>query len=610
MIRSLMPILVLLVIGGVCLRGAESKNDSPASTPSAIPELKALEARASDAIRKALPAIVAVNVTRSNTAARPATDHFEPGASGVLISRDGLILSQRHVSHVARETGRKDSDLAPGHVIEVALQDGRRLKAELLGADPVHDLSLLRIVDRGVYPFLELATPGSVACGDRVIKLGHPFGYRPDRGATARLGRVLYLGDSIEIVADCLTMGGDSGGPLIDLNGRVVGIAESGAAPQLVIFSFPDRCRNAMCFTSTVTIARLMPGMLDPPRRTKRDAEADVRELPEYKAFMQLRRRELYGDVDSKVLPQNEWSQGEKTRSAWNGLTAPYSGTVVEVLGHGRRVAYGTVVGADGWILTKASEIQDDPQCKLPGGRVVPARVAGVDAQHDVALLKVDARGLRPVEWSADKVRPAGKLVAAPDGRGGSIGVGMVSVEQRTLEGPFPTTVTKAKPYAPKPLPQPLLGKMIEGKGLLIRRVKDAATRAGIAPGDVLLKLNGLPVRDAEDVDRYVERSSPGDLVPMVIERAGRQIDVSLQVDEDPYIRCPGATAWYRNLRADDFPAVFEHDIPLLLDECGGPVIDLDGKAVGITIARVGQHGCMAIPADVIPGLVSRLKKE
>ena len=206
-------------------------------------------------------------------------------------------------------------------------------------------------------------------------------------------------------------------------------------------------------------------------------------------------------------------------------------------------------------------------------------------------------------------MRPAGKLVAAPDGRGGSIGVGMVSVAQRALAGPFPDTVTKARQYVPKPLPQAVLGKIVEGKGLLVRRVHDSAVRAGIAPGDLLLSLDGQPLRDADDVDRRIAHSSAGDLLPFVIERAGRRIDVSLKLDEDPYIRCPGATAWYRNLRADDFPAVFEHDIPLLLDECGGPVIDLDGRAVGMTIARVAQHGCMAIPSDVIPGLVSRLKE-
>ena len=66
--------------------------------------------------------------------------HFEPAASGVIIRRDGLILTQRHVSHVLRRAGKKETQLSPGDRIEVALQDGRRMKAELLGSDAVHDL--------------------------------------------------------------------------------------------------------------------------------------------------------------------------------------------------------------------------------------------------------------------------------------------------------------------------------------------------------------------------------------------------------------------------------------------------------------------------------------
>ena len=61
-------------------------------------------------------------------------------------------------------------------------------------------------------------------------------------------------------------------------------------------------------------------------------------------------------------------------------------------------------------------------------------------------------------------------------------------------------------------------------------------------------------------------------------------MDFQLKLGEQPCVRCPGASARYRNLRADDFPMVFEHDIPLLLDECGGPVINLEGKAIGVTI--------------------------
>lgn len=583
------------------------KGDSPSNAVPSVAELKELETRVSHAIQKALPAIVAVDFPGPGAPASPKTDHFSlTSGSGVIITGDGFILSQWHVSHKARKGLFRNA----GDEIEVVLNDGRHRKAKLLGADPYRDLSLLRIVEPGEYPHLDLAKPNSVARGDRVLKLGHPFGYRVSRGATSRLGRVLYLGEAIEIVTDCLTFAGDSGGPLINLDGDVVGIIENAASPQYGIWNLPERSGNLTCYTSVDTIARLMPGMRTPNPDHKLDRDFSVKDLPEYKLQEPKRLKEIYDNTDSRVLPVDEWTQGEHTRASWIELTKRYSGTVVEVLSHGRRVALGTVVGADGWILTKASEIPDEPQCKLADGQVLPGRVAGVDPEYDLALLKIDAQGLLAVEWSVDKVRPAGKFIAAPDGRGGSIGVGIVCVEQRALEGPFPTTVTKSKLNVPKPTPPEVLGKMIEGKGLLVKRVKDSAAKAGIIPGDLLVSLNGQLIRDHDDVDRCVEKLSPGDILPIVLDRDGQRLNVSVTLGAEPYVRCPGAIARYRNLRADDFPFVFEHDIPVTLDECGGPLIDLNGKAIGITIARVAQHGCMAIPADAIAPLVTRLKKE
>src|SRR5687768_556046 len=91
---SLTLFLITLALCDGCLNGAESKIDSSESPPTEIAALKALETRAVDAIRTALPATVAVNVT----APRPVVNHdggvhFEPSGSGVIISRDGLILS-------------------------------------------------------------------------------------------------------------------------------------------------------------------------------------------------------------------------------------------------------------------------------------------------------------------------------------------------------------------------------------------------------------------------------------------------------------------------------------------------------------------------------------
>ena len=151
---------------------------------------------------------------------------------------------------------------------------------------------------------------------------------------------------------------------------------------------------------------------------------------------------------------------------------------------------------------------------------------------------------------------------------------------------------------------------MIEGKGLLVERVKDGAAQAGIVPGDILISVSGKSIRNHDNLAKCVEGAMPGDTLPIVVERHGQSVNISLKLREEPYVRCPGAIARYRNLRADDFPVVFEHDIPLTLDECGGPLIDLNGKTIGITIARVGVHGCMAIPADAIAPLITRLKSE
>src|SRR5262245_51448377 len=80
----------------------EARSESPELAN--VAELKELEARVSQAIRKALPAIVAVDIPRPGTLRTPKVPHVtQSRGSGVIISRDGLILSQWHVSHVARE---------------------------------------------------------------------------------------------------------------------------------------------------------------------------------------------------------------------------------------------------------------------------------------------------------------------------------------------------------------------------------------------------------------------------------------------------------------------------------------------------------------------------
>ena len=131
--------------------------------------------------------------------------------SGVIISEDGLVLTAGHVS------GEPDKELT------VVLEDGTKLKAKALGRSSAADSGLIQITEKGKYPFVDLAPPASVFKGDWIFAIGHPGGFDKDRGLVLRVGRVIHRStDTIQ--TDCKLIGGDSGGPLFDMLGKVVGI--------------------------------------------------------------------------------------------------------------------------------------------------------------------------------------------------------------------------------------------------------------------------------------------------------------------------------------------------------------------------------------------------
>ncbi len=127
-----------------------------------------------------------------------------------------------------------------------------------MGASEVLDLSAIQITTPGVYPFLELADKDSAKIGDRVFRIGHPFGYRADRRHVARLGTLIYKGEHVDLVADCQVDGGDSGGPLIDMQGRLLGIAEATSAPFVATWIMSARSGFPFNHHDTSTIVNFL----------------------------------------------------------------------------------------------------------------------------------------------------------------------------------------------------------------------------------------------------------------------------------------------------------------------------------------------------------------
>ena len=117
--------------------------------------------------------------------------------------------------------------------------------------------------------------------------------------------------------------------------------------------------------------------------------------------------------------------------AAFRPVVALARASTVSVRCDGKEVALGTVVEANGWILTKASELKGKPVCKLKDGRELPAKVVGVLLSWDLAMLKIEARGLQPVEWRESKQVPVGNWLASVGLGEDPVAIGVVSVAAR-----------------------------------------------------------------------------------------------------------------------------------------------------------------------------------
>jgi serine protease Do len=134
--------------------------------------------------------------------------------SGFIISPDGVIVTNNHVIDGAEE-------------IEVFLTDGARLPAEVVGRDDKTDLAVLKVSSEHDLPFVEFGDSDTAVVGDWVMAIGNPFGL----GGSVTLGIVSARNRDIQsgpydqfIQTDASINQGNSGGPLFDMNGKVIGI--------------------------------------------------------------------------------------------------------------------------------------------------------------------------------------------------------------------------------------------------------------------------------------------------------------------------------------------------------------------------------------------------
>jgi serine protease Do len=173
-----------------------------AKSPANAAELRLIQKQLQRVIQRALPATVAVEIRGA-------------AGSGVIVNKEGLVLT---AAHVVGRAGRR---------AWVELPDGRRLAGRSLGANHDVDAGMIQIDEPPAdLPFTPIHEGPDLQPGAWVVTIGQPGGIVEDRAPPVRFGRVLFRGDGI-LCTDCKLVGGDSGGPLFNMQGEVVGIHSS-----------------------------------------------------------------------------------------------------------------------------------------------------------------------------------------------------------------------------------------------------------------------------------------------------------------------------------------------------------------------------------------------
>ncbi len=183
-------------------------------------DLKAIQDRVQEITKRAIPWTVGLRVGGAS-------------GSGVIISKEGYVLTAGHVS------------AAPNQRIDIILPDGKVLRGKSLGRNTGIDSGLVKIEDGDrEWEHAEMAESAKVKQGDWCVAIGHPGGYMTGRPPVVRLGRVVSANDRT-IWTDATLVGGDSGGPLFDMDGKVIAIHSRISAPTTANFHVPvDSYRN------------------------------------------------------------------------------------------------------------------------------------------------------------------------------------------------------------------------------------------------------------------------------------------------------------------------------------------------------------------------------
>lgn len=271
---------------------------------------------------------------------------------------------------------------------------------------------------------------------------------------------------------------------------------------------------------------------------------------------------------------------------------------------NGREIAYGTLISKEGYVLSKASEIDraSTVDIRIDDQFFPKTAVLLTDETWDLVLFKVEGKNLEPARWASSSDLKVGSWVVvngATSRKFRRILVGIISAKPREiLDGEIQALGLNLKSHP---------------KGLQVSRMKKngISELAGLKVGDVILHISGKKHGKVEELLSFLNEQEIGVELKVIILREGREILLDV-----PYFSLPEeASAISGNdqmsgdtsKRRNGFPRVIQHDVLASAQTMGGPVLDAQGDLIGMNLARANRAETFAIPVEELRSISAEL---
>ncbi len=543
-----------------------------------VESAKALEKQIQSARAKVLGACVGLEIMDNSSAG---------SGSGTIISKDGWILTAGHVCRT------------PDLEAKIYFSDGTMTTGKTAGLhwNGTEDCGVVRFDPTGLtLTAAEMGSMSTTSPGDWVLAFGHTFGIEKDpfRPPIMRLGR-FNGANGIAIWMDAPLSPGDSGGGVFDLQGRLIGInSTTGGEPEMNAATTIDFVKSH--------ISDMQQGAA---------SGEDVKNEREGKPHKGSAQRIVDTGPPSGSAPRKA---DPKILQAIAEVVDDAIMMTVGVFVESRLVCLGTVASEDGLIITKASEVgmtSTDVSIALPDGLTVPAKRMAVDHKLDLMLLSV-AEPLEPPNFDSDAAAPAGALLFTVGREGSPIAFGV-----RSLDAYQPGRNDVSTPYLGvrvRPVTNDERAAHDDKPGVIVLVVSPAtpAARIGLRAGDFITRIAETTVENQPQLGEVVRRHAAGEIIDVVRLNGATEEVLRARLTPRPIEQGPSPSTprFPASRRSSGFGPVIQHDTTLRADQMGGPLVDLDGRVVGVNIARTDRTKSYALAASTVQEAITRMVAE